>query len=444
MRRLLPAILLLVSLPLASAAPPTTQDQVSALITKLSDDNYQTREDATQKLIRLGDAALPRLRQLLPLTVDGEARNRIQTAVDQIVESAVSGESLLTLDFKDADPKDVFAEISRQCHAQVGATPETLAGLPKVTLHCDHEPFWPVLRRLCAPLELQPDVLRIFGGGMVFSHRSPQLDHSINLVRAKGIWDKTPTSFSGPFMICVQRITQTGMVIPATDQRSHNLMVECLVIPEPKLTIVGRNATALVSVPDPQGANPAGIPGMGNFRAPFSSRVYYNPTGGNVWPLLVPVNLPPGVTGKLPQLKATSTARLLVRSENWEIDNIGSVAPRSWTSGGRTYSIKSLSWQGDAVELIASVSRKTDGSIDADDLSVFNSLELFDPSHRSLPVRSRSQRPGTDLTFSMTFDSTPAGAPVQHGKFPLHMKWTLPLDTRDTELKLDFTDLPLP
>ncbi|HZZ44214.1 MAG TPA: hypothetical protein VFE58_14870 [Tepidisphaeraceae bacterium] len=452
--RLLLAIIFVSVLTTAVIAdkPATTQDEIGSLIAKLSSDDYQTREDATQDLIRLGEAALPRLQKVLPQTEDAETRNRIQSAVDQISESSVAGESLITLNVTEEDAKTVFAEIGRQAHAEINLSADVLGGLPKVTFRCDHESFWKALHRLCSPLGLQPDFLLM--SNTPFVRRNMNMEHAINLVKsATGAWDKIPVSYSGPYMICVQQITETGVVIPATNQRAHNLIVQCMVYAEPKLTVVGRSPTARVIEPDP-GLNPAGIGGVGfggmmNLRPGFASRMYYNPTAASMWSVMVPLSRPNGAVEKLARLKAITNVKVLVRSETWDLANIEKVTPRSWNAGGRTFSLKSVSRQGgDTIEVAASVSRHPDRPMeDVDIASAFNSLELLDSQGRSLPVRARSGRGGEDpgvLSYVILFEATPEGAPVQGVASPLRLRWRLPVETKDSEVGFEFGDLPLP
>jgi hypothetical protein len=451
------ATLVLLTLPLtALAADPAASapapDEIGSLIHDLASDTYQTREAATEKLISLGEPALPRLQKLLPLTTDGETRNRIQSAIDQILESAAAGPTLLTLDVKDADARTVFAELSKQAHAEIRVASDLLDNLPRVTFRCDREPFWPALKRLCAPLQLAPESINLLGVG-AFGRRpsatGQSADHALTLVKAGDAWDKTPTTFDGPFMICVQRVTRTGVVLPATGQNVHNVMVECVVHAEPKLTVVGRSPVARVTVPDPANPVPGGAPAPAFFRGPFASRgTYYNPSGAPVWSLLVPVSVARDAADKLPQLKATTSARVLVRSDSWELPDIARAAPRSWTAAGRTFTVTAVRRQDDRVELTATATRRPDRTPnDPDDNSVFNALELLDPGGRALAIRSRSPQPTDDprrLAYGLTFDATPEGAPLLPANTPLRLRWRLPLEAKDVEMAIEFTDLPLP
>ncbi|MEK7717182.1 MAG: hypothetical protein AAB322_05480, partial [Pseudomonadota bacterium] len=78
MRRRAAALLLFVALVPLSADP-----DVAALISKLGDDNWQTREDATFALIDAGEAALPALRDAAG-SADPEVRMRAREAMDVI------------------------------------------------------------------------------------------------------------------------------------------------------------------------------------------------------------------------------------------------------------------------------------------------------------------------------------------------------------------------
>ncbi|MDB5298931.1 MAG: hypothetical protein JWO87_594, partial [Phycisphaerales bacterium] len=81
------------------------------LLKRLSSDAWQQRQRAQDELVRMGDEARPVVKDLLARTTDTEVRTRLEAAVAQIDENRISGPSFITMHFKDADPREVFAEL---------------------------------------------------------------------------------------------------------------------------------------------------------------------------------------------------------------------------------------------------------------------------------------------------------------------------------------------
>lgn len=68
-------------------------DPVAGLIRRLADDDFDTREDAAQKLIELGEPALPALRRATA-DPDLEVRRRIRMIIDSITPTRAASKSL--------------------------------------------------------------------------------------------------------------------------------------------------------------------------------------------------------------------------------------------------------------------------------------------------------------------------------------------------------------
>src|SRR5688572_19514275 len=107
------------------ATQPSTQpaaavaEEVRELLEALSSDDWQARKRAEESLAATGAGAETLLREFVTGTEDDEARTRGESALRRIAENRASGPSFVTLHLKDAAPRDAFAELSRQAHAEL-------------------------------------------------------------------------------------------------------------------------------------------------------------------------------------------------------------------------------------------------------------------------------------------------------------------------------------
>src|SRR3954464_2052731 len=118
---------------LAQSTQPVPPE-IPALIKQLSDDNYQTRQDAQDQLVRFGTDARPALQELLTRTTDPEARTRAEAALGMIEENRTTGASLVTLHVADAAADVVLKELSKQGMSPIATSPENL-------FRQEHQPF---------------------------------------------------------------------------------------------------------------------------------------------------------------------------------------------------------------------------------------------------------------------------------------------------------------
>src|ERR1051325_6149201 len=101
--------------PQGAAAPLSDAEaqQAEQLISTLSSDTWQARQQAQDALVQIGLDLRPRLLRLMRQTRDEEVRTRAEAALGQIEENRISGISYITLHMKQALPKEIFANLSR-------------------------------------------------------------------------------------------------------------------------------------------------------------------------------------------------------------------------------------------------------------------------------------------------------------------------------------------
>lgn len=173
----------------AQTQPAQPDPALEAAITGLSHDDWRVREKAQQDVARFGRPAVPRIQALLGETKDPDLRARLEGVLKQIEENDTSGPTFVTLHLKDADPALAFDELARQAGAKLQTQPPALLqrpDMPRITISAERQPFWDVMRQLCAACKVRPDRS---GGG------------TLTLAADDGSWARRPAVTSGPFLV---------------------------------------------------------------------------------------------------------------------------------------------------------------------------------------------------------------------------------------------------
>ena len=189
--------------------------QIDTWSAQLTSDDWKTRQKAMEKLIELGEDALPVLQKLQNTSPDHEIRTRASAAIAQILENRLVGPSPITLDLQNAPAEQVFAELGRQAHTTVRA-PKSLGPL---SLKVDHRPFWEVVETLCLEHNLELN-------GTEFAQNGSD-------------WLQKPTVLAGPLLIRADRLTRTATVLlRPPGQIDEEFNISLTVYAEPKLRVL--------------------------------------------------------------------------------------------------------------------------------------------------------------------------------------------------------------
>jgi hypothetical protein len=100
----------------APAGSPSTAPsaEVQALIARLSDADWRVREKAQARLVEFGEEARGPLEKLAAADdATPDARGSARRALKLLDEAGLTGQTRVTLHFKDAHPRDVIAELAR-------------------------------------------------------------------------------------------------------------------------------------------------------------------------------------------------------------------------------------------------------------------------------------------------------------------------------------------
>jgi hypothetical protein len=442
------------TVPTASTSQPA--DPIELLIAQLSADDWSAREEAVEKLVATGANVLPRLQRVASeRSTNEEARQRADTAIARIRERQMIGASLVTLHVKNAALKDVFAEISRQCGADLKPLPPELWELrpwPKVTFDFDNQPFWVVMRTIAEQtgIELKP-----------WNNDGLHLIQGAPAAAAMGRWTVT-----GPFLITLHRASRNQSIdYGANDATNSDFALTFSGVAEPKLRVVRASYLAKLDEAKDDRGNSLVISDEteDNVRRGGLDLAF---TGNNTgqWQFTARLANVKNMGTKLASLRGSATVQLQTRAETLEIANILSASNASRTAAGVTLTVREAKKVADRYELNLVISR--DGAAGAGaaapQAGVDNNLadvldwqriqqsladmRLVDDQGRSLERGSFSSGgndQSTEVTMSFSaIESTP-GARNPTGE-PSKLVWRLATEVKDVVIPFEFKDVPLP
>ena len=245
----------------AAATQLATPPEVAALLKNLAADTWATRERAQRDLVALGPTVRPFVEQLAATASDAEARTRAAAVLRALEREAKFGETRVTLHYKNAEPKAVMDDLSRQAGGEAFSyqpPPDPWKQLQqnvaekdrmKVTADADRQPFWPTVLRVAAAAGVQPAA----GGygnraGPTFQW-SGQINpgagggNNANNANAPEFVPPTPTCFTGPFMVQAvaanyQLYRNVNFANNAGNGGNESLSLQLQVYAEPKLRVL--------------------------------------------------------------------------------------------------------------------------------------------------------------------------------------------------------------
>ena len=160
MKHILANLLLLLCCEAVSAAPTTLPGtrpagEIAALISRLSSDHWQARQDAQAQLSALGAESLDALMGALRGLGDEEPRIRLEAAIRRIEARVARQPTKITIHLRNAPLKDALDLIARQADVSFELHAPSVADR-KVTLNADQQPFHSVMREIARQTDVGP------------------------------------------------------------------------------------------------------------------------------------------------------------------------------------------------------------------------------------------------------------------------------------------------
>ena len=213
----------------ASTTQPATrpiESRVDEAVGRLSSDDWKMREAAQEELVRLGDDALPRLRNALKNSHDPEALPRMNAALTSIERNSFQLPTRVSLHFHGAKPQAVFDALSAQSGIKLGVWPEMMwqqINAKPVNVDLDGVTYWTAMRAVCG----QTGVMLVQMG-----ERYPQIQ------RGDANWAAAPCVEYGPFLVVATDVCKSQAIAlskPKNVNRGFGLTV--VIFPELKVRV---------------------------------------------------------------------------------------------------------------------------------------------------------------------------------------------------------------
>jgi len=401
--------------------PTTAPSDPQSLARQLSDPNWQLRRSAREAFVRMGDEARPTLEALVQNARDEETRLQAREALAQIEENRTLGPSYITLHVKAARPDEVFAEISRQCHAPLATYPENLwsqGNFRPLTLDVDRKPFWEVMPQLCQHF------------GVEFTQFQMGLRIMRGANRISGI-----TQVEGPFLVVANQLTYTrtrNLAQGRGDNSSFSMSL--YVYPEPKITLMrGTTSLKLIDAADEHG---------NSLMPPVNTRsIMSGGFGSGVVQLYAPLSYPRRNPGsKMVRFRASVTFNVQTKSQQVQIGDVMKAKDQHVSLKGMDVTLKEVTQkpEGFEMKLVVVTSPLAPPELRNIYDQVQNNLHLLDERGQELPHSGISSTPIQDgAQINLQFMS---GVP---GRTPDKMLWEVPTEFRQVVVPIHFNDVPL-
>ena len=413
-----------------SQTQPATQPahpEIASSLKALSSPDWHERRKAQDELVAGGEEAKPFIAELVRAAPDAESRKNAEAALARIDQNRAQGPSLITLHVKDATPRQVFAELSRQCFAPLPTWPDNLweqGSWPKVTLDVDHKPFWKVVPQVCQQLGVD---FRPFQNGMRIMHTGG--------AQAQGV-----AEVDGPFLVVANQISYSRTRNFGGGGEQTQFGMNLSVYAEPKLTVLrGSGAVHLDEVVDDHG----------NSLVPQANapRMFW---GGSVgfggWSLYAPLQYPKKDPGaRIARFKGTTSFVLQTKMEKLDIPDVMNLKQTTRLVTDTSITFQSMKKNGDNYDLHLIANQANLGGPEWQQLveMLQTRLQILDSDGNPLDHRgmnSSGNNNSIELTLDFARGNTPDGRQIGQ---PSRLLWEIPTETRQVTVSIDFRDLPL-
>lgn len=420
------------------AAPPSTQlataptaapalPDTELLLSRLSSGDWHERRKAQEQLVALGEAGKPFIEELVRRAQGEEARKNAQAALVLIDQNKLLGPSYITLHVKGAAPKEVFAELSRQCFATLATMPENLWDedrFPKLTLDIDRKPFWEVMPRICEQLGVD---LRPYNNG-------------VRIMRTGGMQIQGIAKVDGPFLIVANQINYSrtrnfGRGGAEQTQFGMNLSV----FPEPKIIVLRSSGSVKLD---------EAIDDHGRSLVPSSvgPRTFWGGSYYGGLSLYAPLQYPQKDPGtKIVRFKGSTSVLIQTKMQRMEIPDVMNLRETTRMISGAQVDFKEMKRNGDTYELHLRVGQANLGGPEWQQLmeGLQTRMQVVDAAGNPLDHRGMSSsggNDGIDMTIHLGRSTGPDGRMTGE---PARIVWDVPIETRELTIPIEFTDLPL-
>jgi hypothetical protein len=422
----------------APAGSPSTAPsaEVQALIAQLSDVDWRVREKAQARLVEFGEEARGPLEKLAAADdATPDARGSARRALKLLDEAGLTGQTRVTLHFKEAHPRDVIAALARQGRTELPIWPEGSwqeAGRkwPTLTIDIDRQPFWAAMRQVCEQAGLNVNTYGV-------ADRLALTPHG-----GDGRWDGV-AYLNGPFMFVARSASEgqsrtVGFGRDRARNASHSLSVAVTGFAEPKLRVLGRAWSPDVSeATDDTGRSLLGP--KPNLRDGLDMNLHGN---ANVWDLTLTLQPAPGAK-QLTRLKGSSKLLIQTKSETLELPDPLKARDLVKVVAGRRFHFKDMKRMGGGYSLNVTIHSPPGDGPEWQRRADPQNLRVFDAKGRPFS-RSGYSGSGSRDRYDYEIRINPGGQRGEEPGEPAKLTWEVTTEAREIDAAFEFKDLPLP
>jgi hypothetical protein len=410
-------------------AVATTLPSADSFLPRLASDVWQQRQHAVDDLVRMGEEARPLIKELLERPIaDVDVRTRLETARSLIDENRIVGPSYITMHLKDADPKLVFQELSRQCYTDLKPFPENLfdqKDLPKITIDIDRQPFWTAMAQISEKtgIDLQ------------------QYNEGVRLMRGGFRIASAYSAVQGPFLVVANSITRTQTEMLANGGgSSSDFCMQLIVYSEPKLHVLSSNSTVKLD---------EAVDNAGNSLIPTGpdNRGYYGGSSG-IWNLYSQLKYPDKNPGtRIAKYKGSATFTIQTKSQQIQVPDLTRMKEVTRVIAEVPVIFHDMKKNGEIWELRLSANPQTlgPGRWNQFNTSVQTNLHILDDAGQTLDQRGmRSRGNGTGIEFTMMYAKSVRPTDGRTSGDPSKLLWEVSTASKEVNVQFEFKDLPMP
>jgi hypothetical protein len=416
----------------ATTTQPAVSPGILQLIDQLNADDWRSRQSAEDRLVAIGESVRGPVSQVC-LNGSPEQRTRGPAILARLDVALANRPTLITLHMKNANPHDVFAEIGRQAAIDVGFSPPNLwgklRGVPfsPVNIDLDQQPFWAAVAQVSQLTATRMQMMN-FGNGnkLTVCQSNPGED-----------WLAGPRSDQGQFIVMPERIDRNqSIAFSPAPLKTSTSAIQLKLLVDPKVTVTRVVYRAkLTQATDDKGHSllpPDDGPAFRGFQG-------FQEGPGLTFELNSPLVFPENAGSKLSCLKGIISVLVASQMEHLDLPDVTTFINQPKLVGRWTVTLEScqIGEKDGSYALKVSVPERI---LDPNSLfSAIGQIRLVDSAGQTISTGYNSGS-GDGLRYEIKKNFT--FPEMIHP--PVSLKWDLPMETKEKQVRFEFTDLPLP
>jgi hypothetical protein len=428
--------------------PAATQPSVAvqAVVDELTNDSFDVRQAAQQKLVDMGPAIEPQLRALLGGDLSDEVRARINGAMRQIEENRILGPATITLHYQDAPLQDVLDDFARQAGADMGTSGPRIRQFARsrhASINLERADFLTALLVVTHAGGLRPGL----NGSNALVLMPAQATANTMTINLFNPHRQTIGAFT-VFAVSCRQDSSIDYGRGAADQSSTVLQLAAFA--EPKLHVIGpANQDWLRECVDEKGQS----------LAPDVPQSLMGGSDGRQWFWQLQTNLKDahGSAKMIARVRGELKFTVQTKSEQIEIADVGQLNNLTRTIGASSLILKKFANEGGQYQLHVLVSGPLANDMDQVQ-SILSNIQILDDKDDALTQGPMSVQPDNvaTLELSVNYLANPvnrprraratdaAAADAASPLVPRKLRWELTTQTKLVSVPFELDNLELP